>query len=497
MINQPIAMPTYVNLFWDTSWDTDNPTLKVATVDTVTRAVVQSSYFMSLSEYGVGSVSYAGSFLPDPNCPAKAPNSVGFYDPFNTSIAGFVQCEHDHGPAILQQNNVIYNVILPPTSVESDFWTSNFCTGVGSPVAWHYHGLEDTPPFPFGGGPFSGQPIYTIVLTNPACGGNGGFFDSLTHEMVEAATDPFPVDISIIPPHINISTQNEIADFCEGTGVKIFADSSGTTPMDTPVSLTTYWSNARQSCVSFGDLTQPIVSNVAVSNWGSQTAFAFSGSGFGSMPAQVVLPNMALPYLEVKNTTQNWEAGNILNGDTIPLLIANWSATLVSNVGFDGVAVNNVPGVPITAWLCNPSSLKCNSHATVSAPGPYNPRLHVLNVVDGQFTAADTITISRGTQQVMTHTVQGRCSPCIFSASETLPAGSYSFTQTVTGPTVMKHIGNGCQQIVLASGEETSCEILDVGPPVIIQPPPHCFPNKPCIPINCPIGKPCNPNPQP
>src|SRR5258708_24692582 len=82
LINQPISMPTYVNLYWDTSWDSDNPSLKTATIDAITQAVVQSSYFAGLSEYGVGSVSFAGGFLPDPACPAKAPNSVGFYDPF-------------------------------------------------------------------------------------------------------------------------------------------------------------------------------------------------------------------------------------------------------------------------------------------------------------------------------------------------------------------------------------------------------------------------------
>jgi hypothetical protein len=142
-VDSPIASPTFVNLYWDNTWDADNPGMKRGSLDAITQAIVNSSYFKGLGEYGVTSASFAGGFLPESACPGKAPNSVGFYDPFNTSIAGFVQCEHDNGPAILRQNNVIYNVILPPSAIESDFWSSNFCSGPGSPAAWHYNGLED------------------------------------------------------------------------------------------------------------------------------------------------------------------------------------------------------------------------------------------------------------------------------------------------------------------------------------------------------------------
>ena len=216
LVNQPMGSAVFVNIYWDATWDSDDPSLTVSTMDAVTGAIVRSSYFNGLSEYGVTSVSFAGSFLPDPHCTQKAPSQVGFYDPFGPAIAGFIQCEHDHGPAQLRQSGVVYNIVLPPSSIESDFFTQNFCTIPGSPVAWHYHGLQNTPPWPFGGGPFSGQPIYTIVQANPQCGGNNALFESLFHEMVEAVTDPYPIDISIIPPHITIATQNEVADICEG-----------------------------------------------------------------------------------------------------------------------------------------------------------------------------------------------------------------------------------------------------------------------------------------
>jgi hypothetical protein len=229
-VDQPMASATFINIYWDSSWDADNPLLTKETLDLFTQKMAGSTYFQGLSEYGVTSVSFAGGFLPDPRCPQKAPSSVGFYDPFNTSIAGFIQCEHDNGPAQFRQTSVVYNVILPVSSIESDFWTANFCTGAGSPVAWHYHGL---PPF------FSGQPIYTISQANPSC---GNLFDSVLHEMAEALTDPYPIDISIIPPKVNIGT-TEIADVCEGKDINMFLNSVF-------VQAPSYWSKKKQRCIN-------------------------------------------------------------------------------------------------------------------------------------------------------------------------------------------------------------------------------------------------------
>jgi hypothetical protein len=483
VINQVITTPTIVNLYWDVAWDTHNPTLKMGTIDAVTRAVVDSTYFAGLAEYGVTSVAFGGSFLPDPSCPSMAPSSVGFYDPFNTSIAGFVQCEHDNGPAVLRAAGVIYNVILPPFSMESDFWSRNFCTGPGSPLSWHYHGLEDTLPPPFGSGPFSGPPFYTIILSNPACGGNAGLFHSMFHEVLEAITDPFPVNISIIPPHAVVSITDEIADttFCGDVDITPLLDPAGVSPLATPPRIPIYWSNSKQACVSFGDRTQPVIGTAGVTNWGSQTAFTISGSGFGTIPASTGLPSSTLPYLVVQNATQNWEAGSTINGDNIGLVVPDWSDTQVNNVGLrepSGTTVNNVPGVPLTLWVCNPESLKCTSRQTTSAAGPYDPRLRVLNIVSGEFVGSDAITIALGSRTIMQHNVQGLCQPCVFAtAPMTLAPGAYAFTQKVSGTSPMRRVSNGCQQVVLALGEEESCIISDLGPPP--PPPPHCPPGKP------------------
>lgn len=460
-VDSPIASPTFVNLYWDNTWNTDNPGMKKESLDAITQAVANSSYFKGLSEYGVTSASFAGGFLPEPACPQKAPNRVGFYDPINTSIAGFVQCEHDSGPAILRQNNVIYNVILPPFSIESDFWSSNFCTGPGSPIAWHYHGLEDSFPNIFGG-----QPIYTIVQSNPKCGGNASLVPSLTHEMVEATTDPFPIDISIIPPHISISTENEIGDFCEGQDVPIFVDASNETPLFTQVNVTSFWSNAAQKCVSFTDTTAPSVTNLAITSWGSQTQVAASGNGFGTMPVQASLPSPTLPYIEVVDRAHGWAAGDAINGDSVQLNIPAWSNTQLSQVGFvsNGAVVNNVPGAPLLGWVCNPSSLRCSSKTTTAEPGPFNPRLLVMEIIAGDFTGQpDTFVVLENNNAIMTNTVSSNCqSACVYQLLQTISPGTYRIADQPLGN--VKTLANTCSQISVSLGEETSCRISESGP---------------------------------
>jgi hypothetical protein len=463
-IDSPITSPIFINLYWDSNWDTDNPGMKKGSVDNITQAIVNSSYFKGLAEYGVTSASFAGGFLPETACPNKAPNRVGFYDPVNTSIAGFVQCEHDNGPALFRQNSVIYNVILPPSSIESDFWSSNFCSASSNVAGWHYHGLEDS--FP----PFNGPPMYTIVQSNPACGGNSHLVSLLTHEMVEATTDPFPIDISIIPPHLNISIENEIADFCEGQDVQIFVDPSNQTPLFTPVSATTFWSNSMQKCVSFTDTTAPTLTSVTVTNWGSQTQIAASGSGLGSMPGQVSLPSPSQPYIELVDRAHGWAAGDAINGDTVALNIPNWSNTQVSQVGFvaPSQVVNTVPDAPLLAWICNPNSLKCSSNPTTAAHGPYNPRLLILDIFAGDFVnQADTFSVlaNTSTAPLLTGTVSSNCqSACVFQSLQTLQPGSYTITQTVSGLSPTKLLANTCSQMSLVLGEETSCRISNSGP---------------------------------
>src|SRR5262249_30933337 len=65
----PISNPLFVNIYWDANWDADNPAMPRTRIDNFTSAVLNSSYFSGLAEYGVGSPSlHSRSFVADPQC---------------------------------------------------------------------------------------------------------------------------------------------------------------------------------------------------------------------------------------------------------------------------------------------------------------------------------------------------------------------------------------------------------------------------------------------
>ena len=136
-VGSALSAPVYVNLYWDANWDADNPSMPKDELDAFTAALVTSSYFGGLSEYNVGAPSFQGGYTPEVQCEQKAPSEVGFYAPFGPSIIGFLQCELDHS-GIPKGSQVVYNIILPSGSRESDFFGARkLCDG--GEAGWHFH----------------------------------------------------------------------------------------------------------------------------------------------------------------------------------------------------------------------------------------------------------------------------------------------------------------------------------------------------------------------
>ncbi len=384
------TMPTAVvfNIYWDSNWDADNPDLLREKIDAATVDILGSSYMTLLSEYGFKSASFGGSLLPNVNCVQKAPNSPGFFVPGGPGISQFIQCEHDNVPA-LQNSTALYNVILPESSLENDFWLVGFCNSgvIPGASAWHYHGLPDISIInPISLTPFNGGPVYTIVMTSPACFAGqepGAFFESLTHEMIEALTDPFPLNISIIPPHAVAAFTGEIADICEaGQNVPnagpilAFSNSSGITP-NQPVSVASYWSNARQTCESFSDMTMPSFTSadINLTNFGPQLSVVISGTGFGTTSNGVGL-------LTLNDNTDFWQAGNLIDQNAIQFSGITFLSNQVTALGLAGLGSFQVTsaGASLTFWICNPNSLKCQSASLVTpVPPPPCPGIEARN----------------------------------------------------------------------------------------------------------------------
>jgi hypothetical protein len=407
VVGGAIPSPTYVNLYWDTSWDADNPAAPQAAFDSFVGAVTGSSYFAGLSEYGVGMPSFLGGFLPSASCPSMAPSSVGFYDPVNPSIIGFLQCELDHDPAVPQGDGVVYNIILPSFSTESDAITSlfgltPFCVPDSSGMvtgAWHFHGT----PYSIGevlggllgwvigeavGDPVQGAligflvalasqggPFYTISSASTTPPLNcGNLTNNVVHEMVETASDP-------TPPLSVITTGNgEIADLCEGAPT-----SASWVPTTSPpvsgsflsIQLPQYQSNAAGTCIpGFGDMTVPSIQTVNLNGNFPATAVTITGSGFGNgVPSPFRVPtSLNLPYLGIQDQTPTppWQAGNSLNVDMVGLTVASWAGTSSSISAFStpNSSVAMQSGDSLTVWVCNPNSGACaSSNVTANSGG--------------------------------------------------------------------------------------------------------------------------------
>jgi len=444
---QGIASPVYVNIYWDVNWDADSPGMTRETVDSFVNALLSSSYFAGLGEYGVGAPALGGSFLPDPNCTQTAPARVGFYDPVNPSIIGFVQCEVQHASSLPQGANIIYNIILPPQSLESDLGGAmTFCTGT-NPVSWHYHGA---PLF------WQGTPIYTIVSAASAC---GSFTNNLVHEMIEAASDPFP------PFSVVTTGTGEIADLCTSaptTSPFAVPETAGFIPT---ISVPAFWSNAGQKCViGFSDTTRPAISSpISVTGDGLTMAFAITGSGFGLLPPSIGSPISGdLPYLAIRNQTEGWEAGDALNSDSLGLNVNAWGSQITIN-GFSvtsGFLIK--PNDALTISACNPASGLCASAAATTPPGSYAPRLIVSKGIDPP--------TDKGRFNLL---IDGKTVASNVGATTTAPqnvsVGSHAVSETAAGSTNLNNythsFGGSCNtfgQVSLNEGEVKSCSIFNV-----------------------------------
>jgi hypothetical protein len=499
VVGHALSAPVYVNLYWDADWDADNPSMPKDELDAFAAALLNSSYFAGLSEYGVGFPSFGGGFLPDSACRQKAPSRVGYYSLTGPSISDFLDCELNlhglpHGP------QVVYNIIMPAGSLESDFFeTRTLCTG--GPTAWHFHQTPYTAEAIAAlgaallnvstGGTIGALadlltalalieepgPIYTITSADPAC---GNLIKNLAHEMAEAASDPFPSSDVIL------SGSGETVDICDDQGAATSAPfvpsgnvlpakqsfpSSGRFTTASTISVPQYWSNAGRKCITgFTDNTTPTgpgggALQAAMSGNGADITFTITGSGFGLLPSSPPgRPpwSVNLPYIAIQNKTQGWQAGNSLNSDLVRLNVASWSDTGVAVNGFFFIIGNLVmqPGDHLSYWVCNPASGKCKSgNATLVEPGSPQLKVFVNNT--------NNVTLS---YDVLVDGVKV-AGPLFNDMSTGWVAFSGSPTVTVTenatqpGFFAPRFINGGCDasgRVSLKPGDNQTCRILNI-----------------------------------
>ena len=336
-VSRPIAAPVFVNIYWDAAWDADNPALSKAATDSLTAAVINSTYMARLAEYGITAPRFGGGFFASPSCGVTAPTRPSIFD-----VEGIVNCEVASG-TVPTGPSVIYNILMPPATLESDFFGITVACAsspTGSPYV-SYHFTSD---------PTHGSP-YTAIFANALC---GNMVDNLTHEMVEAATDPFP------PLNVVLSGSGEIADLGCPSAAFLSSFGKGT--------VSGYWSNASQACVNgLTGAPTPAIASVVTSGIGPAMSISIKGSGFGTLPPAppATAPGtIDLAYLAVQNKSEFWEAANALDSNAILAKVSGWTATQIDLTGFtspSGFLFNILPLDSLNFVICNPASGRCST----------------------------------------------------------------------------------------------------------------------------------------
>lgn len=497
VVGNSLSAPVFVNLYWDTNWDAHNPSMTRQQLDTFTTALLSSSYFGRLSEYGVGAATYAGSFLPAPQCTQQAPSSVGYYDPVNASIIGFLQCELDHG-GVPQGSQVVYNVILPSGSIESDFFgTFKFCAGAPA-LAWHFHQTPYSPQAVLvlgatllgaatGGvqgalsalllalNGLSGGPLYTISSADPRC---GSFTHNLLHEMVEAVSDPFPPQ-SVIQNQILTGNGGEIIDICDVMkGVlpshpfvpsvfplsnTSFPVSSGFTNAGT-INVPQYWSNSGQTCnTGFTNTVAPtlLAQNIAITGNGAAATFTLTGNGFGTLPPPLTTPtSAALPYVAIQDQSQGWQIGNSLNTDQVTFNTL-WSDTkiTINGINFSNANLIMKPGDNLIFWVCNPASGNCTSPPNKSLTESGQPQLKLLIFNTGTVALSYNILIDG-------NKVAGPLTGGDSTGWLLLPAGAHTISEQQASPGLIttRFVGpcDSTGKVTLSTGDNSVCSLINI-----------------------------------
>jgi hypothetical protein len=292
------------HVYWGQSWDDDPANFRRADVDQALRDVVATPYFDRLCQYGVPGFTFEGSsttdglFNPCPRSPGAVtstpsifgfmgcseysslltgvPIALGAPNPFCIACSGApIDCANvatlPAEPLCLATpnptGNRVYVVLLPKGTVIDDFGSRSCAPG--GYVAYHFQIpsralFAPAPPFVIPA--TQGRPLNLAVIPTECFSSLADLVTAITHEVVEAATDPLPlehwIDLSSASPGGvfditrvgSLFREGEAADICASLGFDQtrFTGSSGLA-----LGVAPYWSNADNSCASLDD-TPPV-----------------------------------------------------------------------------------------------------------------------------------------------------------------------------------------------------------------------------------------------
>jgi len=268
-------------------------------LDTFVKASVKSGYFRPMGEPGAYKVFSARTRASITSACAPIPANV---DESFDKVKNLVNCVLNANPS-LNNESTVFNVFLPPQVVNTGFCTM-------------HNGSHSTAKHDKFGSPVA----VTINPTASAC--NADFkhlVTGLSHEMVEAATDPIPASLTgfkVFP--IGDKGGEEIGDLCENTFTPFLFGF-----------VTQYWSNLANKCITGVTLKAPKISSVKICGSGGAMTMKLSGN-FGAEPWDLSSDffNGQTLYLQAAvSGSSSWDAGNIEGKppDSVGFGFIDWS----------------------------------------------------------------------------------------------------------------------------------------------------------------------------
>ena len=419
-----LANPKIYNVYIDPSWDSDNPDATTTDIDGFTNSLVNSIYFTSAGEYGVGAASFTGStetsFMSNLLCPS--PIIGGITDFF--AISAWMQCMTLPSPIPFTgtvsgiptpDNNTVYAVYIPSATQINDAVISS-CGGFS---AYHFFGntavwqLVFTPlPVPV---LVSQGFAYTVIPMDCAAqvpdprGLKGSLLSLLdgvsvnaSYELIEASTDPVLteawIENSLGEFSEDILMDGEAADICEVKSALPVQLPSG--PL-----VSVYWSNAANACVpdTAPPVTTPLLSPMPNAvGWNSTdvtVTFTSTDNAGGS------------GVKEIQFTLAGAQGGSsIVSGSLASVTIATEGNTIVTFFAIDNAGNQEVPKAVTVELDRTPPSVTCGSpdgfwHASdVAIPCTASDSLSGLaSAADASFNLTTSVPLGTETNSAFTN----------------------------------------------------------------------------------------------
>jgi len=267
------------NLYWDANWN-QNGQIPTGVIDTATRELVDSAYENSLGQYGVPDIKWGGSSRTHCPGPSSTVSGAAVFALITCEVALTATTGGATGVPFPIGNDVIYNIVVPNTTRVADPVVGSGSCGAGPLLSsgatlWAgFHAFT----------PLLGQPIIFTVIAAECASSMPSLMRIISHEIVEAATDPLPLvywkDTSTagaagpLTGATAMLTRGEAADICATT-----TPSFGRVPLTVGTStmeVAAYWSNFDNACVVGGDGPVSVAEQVV------NATFAASGVGFNT-----------------------------------------------------------------------------------------------------------------------------------------------------------------------------------------------------------------------